>query len=130
MRAALRRAGYIVVPYGNSVEKNAAMRAFGARLIEHGTDFEAARDEATASPRPRGWNSRRPSRRPGDGVATYALECSARAELDALYVPIGLGSGICGAIRRATVDCDEIIGVQAPAPIRMRARSPRAIWWR
>lgn len=52
----------ILVPHGNSVEKNAAMRAFGARLIEHGEDFDAARVERCASPKPRAWNSHRPSR--------------------------------------------------------------------
>ena len=90
----------IVVPHGNSPEKNAAMRAHGVRLIEHGTDFEEARDEA----------HRRAAREDlrfvasfGPdlvvGVATYALELFRHAPpLDAVYVPIGLGSGICGTI--------------------------------
>lgn len=107
----------IVAPHANSVEKNAAMRAFGARLIEHGTDFETARDEAARIAAAEGLEFA-PSFAPDlvTGVATYALELFRRAPLlDALYVPIGLGSGICGAIR--TRDLlglpTEIIGVQA-----------------
>ena len=49
----------VVVPHGNSVEKNAAMRAFGARLVEHGDDFEMAREEAARLATPNGWSSRR-----------------------------------------------------------------------
>ncbi len=107
----------IVVPEGNSVEKNAAMRGLGARLIEHGTDFEAARDEAFALAAQEGLEFA-PSFAPDlvKGVATYALELfRAAPPLDAVYVPIGLGSGICGVIR--TRDLlglkTEIIGVQA-----------------
>ena len=107
----------IVAPVGNSAEKNAAMRAFGARLIEHGTDFEAARDEAGRIAAAEGLEFA-PSFAPDlvKGVATYALELFRSAPpLDALYVPIGLGSGICGAIR--TRDLlglpTRIIGVQS-----------------
>jgi threonine dehydratase len=107
----------IVVPHGNSAEKNAAMRAFGARLIEHGSDFETARDEAMRIAAAEGLEFA-PSFAPDlvSGVATYALELFRGAPaLDALYVPIGLGSGICGAIR--TRDLlglhTEIVGVQA-----------------
>ena len=107
----------IVVPHGNSAEKNAAMRAFGATLVEHGVDFEAAREEAVRLGRERGLEFA-PSFAPDlvRGVATYALELFRGAPvLDALYVPIGLGSGICGAI--LTRDLlglpTEIIGVQA-----------------
>jgi threonine dehydratase len=107
----------VVVPLGNSVEKNAAMRAFGAELIEHGVDFEAARDEAFRLARERGLEFA-PSFAPDlvKGVATYWLELFRGApELDAVYVPIGLGSGICGAI--LTRDLlglrTEIIGVQS-----------------
>ena len=107
----------IVVPLGNSTEKNAAMRALGCRLIEHGTDFEAARDKAAQLATEEGLEFA-PSFAPDlvMGVATYALELfRAAPPLDALYVPIGLGSGICGAIR--TRDLlglhTEIIGVQA-----------------
>ena len=107
----------IVVPLGNSAEKNAAMRAFGARLVEHGADFEAARDEAMRLATTEGLEFA-PSFAPDlvRGVATYSLELfRAAPPLDALYVPIGLGSGICGAIR--TRDLlglrTEIVGVQA-----------------
>ncbi|HUN41869.1 MAG TPA: threonine dehydratase [Acetobacteraceae bacterium] len=107
----------VVVPHNNSVEKNAAMRAFGARLVEHGTDFEAAREEAARLAAAEGLEFA-PSFAPDlvTGVATYALELFRGApELDAVYVPIGLGSGICGLIR--TRDLlglrTEIIGVQA-----------------
>ena len=90
----------VVVPHGNSVEKNAAMRAFGARLIEHGDDFEMAREEAARLAVAEGLEFA-PSFAPDlvKGVATYSLELfRAAPPLDALYVPIGLGSGICGAI--------------------------------
>jgi len=107
----------IVVPFGNSVEKNAAMGALGATLIEHGDDFEEARDEA----------HRRataqdllfvPSFAPAlvNGVATYALELfQSVPALDAVYVPIGLGSGICGTIlaRDLLGLTTEVIGVQS-----------------
>lgn len=107
----------IVVPHGNSVEKNAAMQAFGARLVEHGADFEAARDEAARLAEAEGLEFA-PSFAPDmvKGVATYSLELFRGAPaLDALYVPIGLGSGICGAIlTRDLLALDtEIIGVQA-----------------
>ncbi len=107
----------IVVPHGNSVEKNAAMRALGARLIEHGADFDVARLQAMRLAGEQGlWFA--PSFHPDLvlGVATWALELfQAAPPLDALYVPIGLGSGICGAIR--TRDLlglhTEIVGVQS-----------------
>jgi threonine dehydratase len=107
----------IVVPHGNSAEKNAAMRAFGARLVEHGADFEAARDEAMRIAAAEGLEFA-PSFAPDlvKGVATYSLELfRAAPPLDALYVPIGLGSGICGAImvRDLLRLGTEIIGVQA-----------------
>jgi threonine dehydratase len=107
----------IVVPHGNSVEKNAAMRALGAELIEHGADFEAARAHAAALAAVRGLEFA-PSFAPDlvKGVATWALELfRAVPDLDALYVPIGLGSGICGAMRvRDLLGLKtEIIGVQS-----------------
>ena len=107
----------IVVPHGNSVEKNAAMRAFGAELIEHGIDFEAAREEAARLAVARGLEFA-PSFAPDlvRGVATYSLELFRGApELDAVYVPIGLGSGICGAIftRDLLGLRTEIVGVQS-----------------
>ncbi len=107
----------IVVPHGNSADKNAAMRGFGARLIEHGTDFEAARDAAKRIALDEHLEFA-PSFAPDLvlGVATWALEMfRAVPPLDALYVPIGLGSGICGAIlTRGLLGLGtEIIGVQA-----------------
>jgi threonine dehydratase len=111
----------VYVPYGNSEAKNRAMRALGATVVEHGRDFEEARREAR--------------RRAAEedlhyvaslhellvaGVATYSLELfSAVKDLDAAYVPIGLGSGICGmaAAREALGLRAEIIGVvSAHAP--------------
>jgi threonine dehydratase len=107
----------IYVPLGNSVEKNRAMRAFGANLVEHGTDFQIAREEAS-----------RHAVRDGLelvpsfhldlvlGVATYALELFRTApDLDILYVPIGQGSGICGCIlaRDLLGLKTEIVGVQS-----------------
>ncbi len=90
----------IVVPKGNSREKNAAMKAFGAELIESGTDFDEARLVAQKTADERGL-SMVPSFHPDlvKGVASYALELfGAYPHLDAVYVPIGLGSGICGII--------------------------------
>ncbi|WP_439598972.1 threonine dehydratase [Falsiroseomonas sp.] len=107
----------IVVPEGNSREKNAAMRAQGARLVEHGADFDAAREHAMVLAAAEGLEFA-PSFAPDlvRGVATYALELfRAAPPLDALYVPIGLGSGICGCImaRDLLGLSTEIIGVQS-----------------
>ena len=107
----------VVVPHGNSVEKNAAMRAFGAHLVEHGDDFEMAREEAARLAVAERLEFA-PSFAPDlvKGVATYSLELfRAAPPLDALYVPIGLGSGICGAIlaRDLLGLRTEIVGVQA-----------------
>ena len=88
----------VVVPKGNSIEKNAAMRALGAELIEEGSDFDEARETAMRLAKERGLDivaSFHPEL--VLGVATYALELFRAADdLDAVYVPIGLGSGICG----------------------------------
>jgi threonine dehydratase len=107
----------IYVPHGNSTEKNRAMKAFGAHLIEYGEDFEAARQEA-----------KRHAERDGLeivpsfhrdlvlGVATYAFELLRTApDIDMLYVPIGQGSGICGCIlaRDLLGLKTEIVGVQS-----------------
>jgi len=105
----------IVVPHGNSVEKNAAMRALGARLIEHGEDFQAAREYAQSIAGDEGLHMV-PSFHPllVTGVASAALELFRAVEnLDAVYVPIGLGSGICGAVaaRNALGSSAEIVGV-------------------
>lgn len=118
----------VVVPHGNSTEKNAAMRAFGAQLVVHGDDFEMAREEATRIATAKGLELA-PSFGADlvKGVATWSLELfRAAPPLDALYVPIGLGSGICGAIltRDLLALSTEIIGVQstgAPAYARSLA---------
>jgi threonine dehydratase len=107
----------VVVPHGNAVEKNAAMRAFGARLIEAGDDFDESREAAARLAVSEGLEFA-PSFAPDlvKGVGTYSLELfRAVSPLDALYVPIGLGSGICGAImvRDLLGLKTEIIGVQA-----------------
>jgi threonine dehydratase len=90
----------IVVPHGNSRDKNAAMRAWGAELIEHGRDFDEAKDYAAQLAREQGLESIGPFHPElVAGVGSYALELfSAVAGLDAVYVPIGCGSGISGLI--------------------------------
>ncbi|WP_323614572.1 threonine dehydratase [Pseudomonas putida] len=104
MALAARQAGIalvIVVPEGNSTEKNAAMRAMGAELVEHGADFDVAREEAARLAEVLGY-AMVPSFHPElvRGVATYALELfEAVCDLDCVYVPIGMGSGICGLIQ-------------------------------
>jgi threonine dehydratase len=90
----------VVVPEGNSVEKNAAMQAFGAELVVAGRDFDESRGHAAALASERGFHMA-PSFHADltKGVATYALELlRAQPELDAVYVPVGMGSGICGLI--------------------------------
>jgi threonine dehydratase len=107
----------IYVPRGNSVEKNRAMRAFGANLVEHGGDFQAAREEAVRRAEIAGLHMV-PSFHSDLvlGVATYALELLRKApDVDVLYVPIGQGSGICGCIlaRDLLGLKTEIVGVQS-----------------
>jgi threonine dehydratase len=117
---AARNDGYeavICVPHGNSLEKNAAMRAFGCTLIEHGEDFEESFEHAqslaqddTAAMVPSFHESL------VAGVSTYGWELFQNApELDTVYVPIGLGSGICGvmAAREALGLKTEVVGVAA-----------------
>ncbi len=90
----------IVVPHGNSTGKNDAMRALGVELIEEGHDFQASLEAAERIAHERGWHMV-PSfdARLVQGVASYTLELfRAAPDLDTFYVPIGLGSGICGAI--------------------------------
>lgn len=105
----------VYVPQGNSVEKNAAMRAFGAELIEFGADFDTARVEAMRVAEAEGLFPVPPFHRElVRGVATYALEFfTAQPDLDAVYVPIGCGSGICGIIaaRDALGLKTQVIGV-------------------
>jgi threonine dehydratase len=90
----------IVVPHGNSREKNAAMRAFGATLVEHGDDFAAATEHAAVLAARDGLH-RVPSFHTDlvRGVATAWVEFfEAVPQLDVVFVPIGLGSGLCAAI--------------------------------
>ena len=90
----------IVVPQGNSLEKNAAMRALGVNLIEHGDDFQAAREHAMRLAAERGAHMV-PSYHKDllRGVSTYWWEFfRAVPQLDVVYVPIGQGSGACSAI--------------------------------
>jgi len=115
---AARRAGLgckIVVPFGNSTEKNAAMRAFGAEVIEHGADFDAAIPRAAEIAAESGFEMV-PSFAEDlvAGVATYSHEFLTDApDLGIVYVPIGLGSGICGMVQaRDLLGRDvEIVGV-------------------
>jgi threonine dehydratase len=107
----------IVVPHRNSREKNAAMRALGAELVEHGHDFQDALEFAQRLAAERGLHMV-PSFDPAlvRGVASYALEfLGAVAGLDTVYVPIGLGSGICGMIaaREALGLSTKVVGVVA-----------------
>lgn len=109
----------VVVPHGNSVEKNAAMRALGVELIEMGRDFQAALEAAADIAAERRWHLI-PAFHPLllRGVGTYALEMlRAVPDLDTVYVPIGLGSGICGMIaaRDALGLRTRIVGVVSDA---------------
>lgn len=122
----------VVVPRGNSVEKNAAMRALGVELIEQGDDFQAAREHAAALA-----TERRLHMVPSyhddlvRGVASYWLEFFEAVRPEVVFVPIGLGSGICAcAAARAHVGAStRIIGVvSALAPAYQQSfREGRAI---
>ena len=108
----------IVVPHGNSVEKNAAMRALGATLIEHGDDFQAAREHAIGLAQTQGLHMV-PSFHPDlvCGVATYWMEFfesfSRGEEPAVVYVPLGQGSGFCAAAaaRAASGARSKLVGV-------------------
>jgi threonine dehydratase len=122
----------IYVPHGNSVEQNRAIRGFGAELVEHGEDFQAAREEAYRRAETNGLEIV-PAFHPDLvlGVATYALELLRKApDLEILYVPIGQGSGICGCIlaRDLLGLKTEIVGVQATeAPSYALSFAARAV---
>ncbi|MGI9407667.1 MAG: threonine dehydratase [Hyphomicrobiaceae bacterium] len=112
----------IYAPEGNSPEKNTAMRALGAQLVEFGSDFDEAWPESQRVAAERNLHFVKSFHELlVRGVATYALEfLSAHDDLDTVYVPIGMGSGICGVIR--TRDLlglkTKVVGViaeQAPA---------------
>jgi threonine dehydratase len=99
-----KRAGMpitIVVPENNSLDQNRAIESFGATLIIHGKDFDAARKHSLALEKQFGYLPIAPfSRELVIGVASYALELfSSVSELDTVYVPVGMGSGICGLIK-------------------------------
>jgi len=119
---AAKRKGWtatIVVPFGNSREKNRAMQALGAELIEHGEDFQAANEYATELAKERGAHKVASFHRLlVEGTGTYALELFQSAPaLDTVYVPIGLGSSICGVVaaREALGLKTKIVGVVAAA---------------
>ncbi len=107
----------IYVPKGNAADQNAAMRSFGATVIEHGRDFDEARVECARVAAERELHFIPPFHRDlVTGVATYALELfQAVCALDTVYVPIGMGSGICGLItvRDLLGLATEIVGVVA-----------------
>jgi len=107
----------VVVPYGNNPDKNRAMKGYGAELIEHGNDFNAAFDYAQNLACERGLHMF-PSLHPHliQGVGTYSLELlHAAPSLETVYVPVGMGSGICGMIaaRNALGVNTRIVGVVA-----------------
>lgn len=104
----------IVVPRGNSVEKNAAMRALGAELIEHGDDFQASREHAALLAREHGLHFVPSFHRDLVlGVATYWVEFFGAVQPDVVFVPIGMGSGIsaCAMARSITGVDTRIVGV-------------------
>ena len=105
----------IVVPHGNSVEKNAAMRALGVQLVEHGSDFQESREHAMRLAAERGAHMVPSFHRDLlRGVSTYWWEFfKAVPQLDVVYVPIGQGSGACSAIaaKQALGHRARIVGV-------------------
>jgi threonine dehydratase len=117
---AARRFGvpaHVVVPRGNSTEKNAAMRAQGGHLIEFGNDYQDAKEHAQSLAQEHGWHFVPSYHRDiVKSVATYWLEFfSAVTDLDTVYVPIGQGSGICScaAVRNGLNLKTKIVGVVA-----------------
>ena len=112
----------VVVPFGNNPEKNAAMKAYGARLIEYGRDFDEAREEVARLAEAENLRFIHSANEPHliNGVGTYALEIveslqELGPQADAVFVPIGMGSGLCGVITafRALSPKTKIYGVQA-----------------
>jgi threonine dehydratase len=108
----------IVVPLGNNPEKNAAMRAYGAELIEFGRDFDEARERVEQLQHDRGLRYVHSANEPLliAGVGTYALEIfEAQPDTDVILVPIGGGSGACGCViaRTGLGSRARVIGVQA-----------------
>ena len=108
----------VVVPHGNNPEKNSAMQAYGAELIEHGSDFDEALALCETLQAERGLYYVHPCMEPAlfHGVGTYSLEIfESLPDVDAIIVPIGGGSGSCGAITvsKAINPDVKVIGVQA-----------------
>jgi threonine dehydratase len=108
----------IVVPRGNNPEKNAAMRALGAEVIEHGRDFDEARERVEALQRQNGLRYVHSADEPLliAGVGTYALEIfEDLPDVDVILTPIGGGSGACGCaiVRTGLGSTARVIGVQA-----------------
>ena len=118
---ACRREGVpctIVTPLGNNPEKNAAMRAYGAELIEHGRDFDEARERVEQLQAERGLRYIHSANEPLliAGVGTYALEIfEEQPDTEVILVPIGGGSGACGCgiVRTGLGSRATVIGVQA-----------------
>lgn len=114
----------IVVPFGNNPEKNEAMKAYGARLVEYGRDFDEAREEVARLAEAENLRFIHSANEPHliNGVGTYAMEIietlqERGQQADAVFVPIGMGSGLCGVITafRALSPQTKIFGVQAEA---------------
>ena len=108
----------IAVPEGNNPDKNAAMRALGATVVEVGRDFDEAREYVERVHRERGLRYVHSANEPHliAGVATYAMEIFEDApDLDVIIVPIGGGSGACGCslMRTWSGSKARVIGVQA-----------------
>jgi len=112
----------IVVPFSNNPEKNEAMRAYGARLVEYGHDFDEAHEEVERLSQAENLRYVHSANEPHliNGVGSYALEILETAaernvKIDAVFVPIGMGSGLCGVITvfRALSPETRIYGVQA-----------------
>jgi len=108
----------IVVPVGNNPDKNAAMRALGAEVVEHGRDFDEAREHVESIVEREGRRYVHSANEPHliAGVGTYALEIfDELPEVDYVFAPIGGGSGACGCclVRTARGSRAKVIGVQA-----------------
>jgi threonine dehydratase len=108
----------LVVPHGNNPEKNEGMRALGAEVVEHGRDFDEARVYVDELVKAHGYRYIHPANEPLliAGVGTYALEIfEDTPSIDAVIVPIGLGSGICGVslVKEQVSPKTKVIGVQA-----------------
>jgi len=108
----------VVVPVGNNPDKTAAMRALGAEVLEHGRDFDEAREFVESRSAREGWRYVHSANEPHliAGVATYAVEIFEDCpDVDCIFVPIGGGSGAagCALVRTALGSRAKVIGVQA-----------------